>query len=159
MGADLRLTVLEDVLQVTRPYLATLGFRTNAVSRVVRSWKNGLNPAKPGATGSTPTDSTPLVLFPVPRVRAMSEEDAASSAGKYQSGDLRVDRLSSKHATGGYDPEDLRPVVGQYEEVVYLVTGPNAGEFELVDLETTHNFEYVLTLRRRRTTPFKGSGG
>lgn len=154
MGANLRLTVLEDVLQVTRPYLASLGFRTNTVSMVTRAWT-----AKPGSQGATYTESTPLEIYPIPRVRAMSEEDVASSGGKYQSGDLRVDRLSCKHASGGYDPEDLRPIVGQHTEIVYLVTGPNEGEFELIDLETTHNFEFVLTLRRRRTTPLKGSPG
>lgn len=154
MGADLRLTVLEDVLQVTRPYLATLGFRTNTVSMVVRQWTG-----EPGATGSTFTDSTPLDLYPIPRVRALSQDDVESSGGLYQMGDLRVDRLSPKHASGGYDPEDLRPAVDENAQIIYLVTGPNAGEFDLVDLETTHNFEYVLTLRRRRTTPFKGSDG
>lgn len=159
MGADLRLTVLEDVLQVTRPYLASLGFRTNAVSLVTRTWTKDAVVVAPGTGGATMTESAPTALYPIPRVRAMSEEDVASSGGKYQQGDLRVDRLSPKHASGGYDPEDLRPTVARHVELVYLVTGPNEGEFELVDLETTHNFEYVLTLRRRRTTPFKGSGG
>ena len=66
MGADLRLTVLEDVLQKTRPYLASLGFRTNGVSMVTRTWTG-----RPGESGATYTESTPLVLYPVPRVRAM----------------------------------------------------------------------------------------
>lgn len=151
---SLRDDVLSKVLEQTRPLMDQLGFRTNGLSMVVRSWTG-----KPGATGSTFTDSTPLVLFPIPRIRALSQEDVASSGGRYQDGDLRVDRLSPKHSTGGYDPEDLRPVVPQNAQIVYLVTGPNEGEYDLVDLETTKNFEYVLVLRRRLTTPFKGSGG
>lgn len=149
---SLRNDILSQVLQETRPLMDTLGFRTNGLSMVVRTWTG-----RPGTSGSTYTDSTPLVIYPVPRIRAMGEDDVASSGGKYQDGDLRVDRLSPKHATGGYEVTDLRPIVAENEQIVYLVTGPNEGEFKLVDIETTHNFEYVLTLRRTRGTPLKGA--
>jgi hypothetical protein len=148
----LRSQVLEKVLQKTRPLLADLGLRQNSLSLVVRSWTG-----KPGATGSAATDSEAVEIFPIPRIRQLSSREVASSGGRYQDGDLRVDRLSPKHPGGGYDPEDLRPSVGQNQEIVYLVTGPNEGEHELVDFDSSQNFQYVLVLRRRRTTPFKGS--
>ena len=69
------------------------------------------------------------------------------------------DLVLSKNGFIVFDDSVLDKNHSRHIELVYLVTGPNEGEFELVDLETTHNFEYVLTLRRRRTTPFKGSGG
>lgn len=153
----LRSDILEKVLQNTRPLIESLGLRTNTVALVTRTWTKDGNPARPGSSGATATDSPPVELYPTPRVRTLKSQDVASSGGRYQDGDLRADRLSPKHPTGGYDPEDLRPSVGTHEEIIYTVTGPNAGEYELVDLETTKNFEYVLVLRRRRTTPFKGA--
>lgn len=152
----LRTDILKKVLQKTRGVINNLGLRTNATSVSVRTWTKDGNPAKPGSSGATFTDST-VELTPPPRVRALRQEDIASSGGRFQSGDLRVDRLTPRHATGGHDPEDLRPSVGTHQEIIYTLSGPNEGEYELVDLNTTKNFEYILILRLRRTTPFKGA--
>lgn len=147
----LRDNIQSKVLQKTRPLLASLGFRPNSLAVVVRTWTG-----KPGTTGVTYTDLS-TDLFPIPKIRKMSTDEVASSGGKYQAGDLVVTRLSPKHATGGYDPEDLRPALAQHQELLYVTTGPDAGEFELRDFDSSKNFEYVLVIRRRRTTPFKGS--
>lgn len=150
---SLRDDILSGVLQNTRPLLANLGFRTNSLSLVIRTWSGG----KPGASGATATDSDAVDIYPIPRIRAVSQRDIAGSGGRYQDGDLRADRLSPKNAAGGYDVTDLRPIVSTGQEIIYKITGPNEGEYELVDIETAQNFQYVLILRRRRITPMKGA--
>lgn len=136
------------VFESTRELMDNLGLRTNALTIEVRTW-----PGPPGARGTSATTTATRAITPPPRVRTLSTHDVASSGGRYEDGDLRADKITPKWASGGYEPAELRPTVTKNQEVVYVITGPNAGDYHLIDLGTDRNFGYSLVLRKQRNTP------
>lgn len=136
------------VFQSTRTLMDTLGLRTNELRIEVRTWSG-----PPGGRTSVIASTTSVTITPPPRIRTLSTNDVASSGGRYEDGDLRADKITPKFTGGGYEPEDLRPVVDKNQEVVYVIEGPNGGDYHLVGTETARNFGYALVLRKQRNTP------
>lgn len=130
-----------------------IDIRPNSISVVVRTWSSG----KIGS--GTPTDSTPLVLTPVPKVREVSTREVASSGGRFEMGDLRVGPITPSYTgppAGGYTTAQVAPEVApdlDGVEVLYLVTGPDAGEYRRISINTDFALHYTLTLRRSNRTP------
>ncbi len=122
--------------------------RTNALTIRRRTW-SGL----PGAVGSVPTD-VDLAVTPRPKIRELSLREVSGSGGRFEAGDLRVGPFTPAYAvptTGGYTPEQLKPTTTSPNvEALYIVTGPNAGTYSLVDLDTSRPTQYTMTVRRKR---------
>lgn len=141
-----------------RAKMQAFGLRPNGLTIRTRTWfVDGVTWAPGGirAPGAIFVDSD-LVLSPTPRIREVSSREVASSGGLYQDGDLRVTKITPQYTGaggGGYTPLQLRPVGAENVEILYVVTGPSAGEHELVDSDFSRNWGYELTIRRLRTTP------
>lgn len=111
------------------------------------TWSGG----RPGVGTATHED---LLLSPNPEMREVTDREITGSGGRYTSQDVRVQHITPAYSGGGYTPAQLAPdVTSAAMEVVYIVQGPLAGEYALVEASTADPFEYRLTLRRRRTTP------
>jgi hypothetical protein len=122
------------------------------------AWINSLTVRKTTWSGGRPgvgiATHENLTLVPNPEMREVTEREIVGSGGRYTSQDIRVQHITPAYAGGGYTPTQLVPdVTSGAVEVVYVVAGPLAGEYALVDASTADPFEYKLTLRRRRTTP------
>lgn len=129
-----------------------LGFRTSDVSVVTRLWPSGRR-GDPDETSFIDTAILPLIN-PRPKVRQVSSREIAGSGGTYQDGDLRVDKLTPKFAAGGYTINELAPISpDEGTEILYVVTGPLAGEYHRINSNADRALGYSLTLRRMRTTP------
>lgn len=142
--------ILEGVVDPLR-YLpdTTFGLRTFKVSLVRREWQPlGSLPAKINV--GTYSD-TITVLRPRPKVR---EADGISASGQ-----LIVDKITPKNASGGYTPNELVPPSEPGVEFFWLVEGPFANgpsvqEFKVVNIDTGKPFSYKVTLQsRNRKTP------
>ena len=122
--------------------------RTNTLTIRRRTW-SGL----PGAVDSVPTD-VDLTLSPRPKIRELSLREVSSSGGRFEAGDIRVGPITPAYtvpAAGGYTPEQLKPTTTLASiEALYIVTGPNAGTYSLVDLDTSRATQYMMTVRRKR---------
>jgi hypothetical protein len=122
------------------------------------TWINSLTVRTTTWSGGRPGVGTPthadLLLTPNPELREVTEREIVGSGGRYTSQDIRVQHITPAYPGGGYTPAQLVPDVSSGAvEVVYIVQGPLAGEYTLVEASTADPFEYKLTLRRRRTTP------
>lgn len=149
--ATLRTNLLP-VINNGRKIVDGLGFRTSDVSVVTRLWPSGTR-GVPSETDYVDSTVTPLVN-PRPKVRQITSREIASSGGMYEDGDLRVDKLTPKFAAGGYLPEEIAPIApDKGTEILYLVTGPLAGEYRRINSNLDRALGYSLTLRRMRTTP------
>lgn len=127
----------------------TFGLRTFAVYLVQREWQAlGDNPAERGI--GTYVDTTTL-LVPRPKVR---EEGGISSAGQ-----LKIDKITPKNASGGYTPNELVPPPEDGVDFFWRVVGPFAKgaetqEFDVVNIDTGKPFTYTVSLSsRNRTNP------
>lgn len=136
-AVDVARTVLSKSTIDLRPY--TLTVRT-------RTWS--------GDRGtSTPVDSD-LAITPRPKVEQVSTREIASSGGRYLQGDMHVSQITPQYAGGGYTPTQLKPdAPDDRTEVLYLLTGPDGGEYRFVDGQFDANLHYELVLRRQRSTP------
>ncbi len=133
--------------QATRVLINDLGFRTNNLTISTKTWASG----RPGVGSATYSSIT---ITPPPKIREVSAREIASSGGRYQEGDLRVTKITPAFSGGGYTPAQIRPTtVTSGVEVLYVVAGPSAGDYRLVDSDFSKNFGYELTIRRQRTTP------
>ena len=143
-------TALLPVLDAVRGMMGNkLDLRLAQVTIITRTW--------PGLIGQgTPSDS-PLVLMPNPLVVQMSAPEVSSSGGRFQTGDLKVGPITPPYGwpqPGGYSEAQLRPTpTSPSVEIIYTIVGPNAGQYSLVELEIRPNLHYIMTLRRRRSTP------
>jgi hypothetical protein len=144
---------LKQRIDAIRGIPGAFGIRPNSVSIVTRTWSGE-------RVGSgTSTDSTPLVISPVPKVREVSTREVSTSGGRYEMGDLRVGPITPYYAgppAGGYTTAQLAPAVAPDQrgiEVLYFVTGPNAGEYRRIDLHNDFALHYTLVLRRSIRTP------
>lgn len=94
------------------------------------------------------TDSD-LVFPPHFAVRAVTSQDVEGSGGRYKLDDITVNHITPWDGGSiGYKPEQLQPPQAQNVEVLYIINGPDPGEFELVDCELLRPFSYKLVLRR-----------
>ena len=125
---------------------ATLDLRTNTLTIRTRTW--------PGDRGIDVPNDSDLEILPRPLVRRVSTNEVASSGGRFEQGDLRVTAITPAYDGGGYTVDQIVPTApDDTVEILYIVTGPNAGEYALVDQDVSKPLRYTLTLRKRRSTP------
>lgn len=152
-GALLMATLRQNLLPVInngRKIIDGLGFRTSDVSVVTRLWPSG---RRGDPDDSSYGDTVLPLVNPRPKVRQVSSREIAGSGGTYQDGDLRVDKLTPKFAAGGYTLDEIAPVADdEGVEILYVVTGPLAGEYRRINSNADRALGYSLTLRRMRTT-------
>ena len=145
MPATLRASLLP-VLNKARGIIDDLGFRTSDVVIRTRRWVG-----ERSAEGDYTDDLLPL-RNPRPRVRTLSTQEVAASGGKYELGDLRIDKLTPRFAgppAGGYTPAQLDPPVGEEGvEVRYVVTGAFAGEYAIQSGNFDRALGYSIVIRR-----------
>jgi hypothetical protein len=129
------------------------------VTILVRTWLGGSIDA-PVTSGPQYTDGTPLVLPQKYPIRQLTTREVDASGGRYEMGDLIVEGIVPADPANpgfGFTPTQLEPTVTAGQEVLYLVTGPHAGEYALGELRTADGYgdcyEYKLVLVRRNTTP------
>jgi hypothetical protein len=145
--------LLKQRLQTIRGIQGTFGLRPNSVSVVTRTWASGR------VGKGTFDDGVPLVLTPTPMVREVSTREVASSGGRFETGDLRVGPITPAYPgppPGGYTTAQVAPEVTPDQkgvEVIYLVTGSDAGEYSRISLNSDFALHYTLTLRRSNRTP------
>lgn len=144
---------------------AGFDIRPNAVTRRLRTWASGrLGDPMPATSGVDYTDAD-IPLAPTPKVRALSAREIASSGGRYEDGNLVVGPItpaytvtacctSATETSGGYTVEQLDPVITtDGVELIYLVDGPNAGEYYLHEVRRDRSMRYELVIGRTRRTP------
>lgn len=141
-------------LDNARTLVANLGLRQHGLTIRVRTWANGrIGDPFPGVADTDYTDED-LEIAPNPKVRAVTGQEIASSGGLYATGDLLVGPFTPAYSGGGYTMEQLAPEpAAQGVEVIYALTGPEAGEYVRVDRNGERPMRYELVLRRRFTTP------
>lgn len=108
-----------------------------------------------GAKGLGYAIDKDLVLAHKYPVVQMKAAEIASSAGRYELGDIKVKYIDPWDGVGsGYTEEQLNPTVTKNgTEIIYLLSGRNDGEYQLVNGNFLPSFHYELVLRRRLTTP------
>jgi len=134
-----------------------LGLRATELQIIQRSWSG-----KKGAKGSIATD-VPITIIPRPYIENLGSDEIASSAGRFQTGDVKVSSLTPAydgyfgldHVVGGYTPDDLKPkTTDNNADIIYKLVGPDPGEFALIGTDfMTDNCSYYLWLRETRLTP------
>lgn len=144
----LREDLLPVVNDAARQLMVDLGLRTHTLTVRLKTWASG-------RIGLPHDDdaNVDLLITPAPKIREVSSREIASSGGAFQQGDLLVTKITPDYAGGGYTPAELAPAADGSQEIIYLVAGPNAGEYTLAGSDFSRNFEYRLTLRRSRRTP------
>lgn len=122
--------------------------RTNQVTVRTRTWDGEY-------IGDGDYTDEDLVLPAHYPVRYLTSGEVSSSGGNYRLDDILVNHITpSDGDTVGYTPEQLRPTVTDNNvEILYVVTGPLAGEYTLVEFRPHRPFTYQLVLRRTRATP------
>lgn len=124
----------------------SLDIRTTQLTIRTRTWSGGR------AGVGTPTDND-LVLPQRYKVIQLSAKDVASSGGRYEMEDLKVGPITPAQSGSGYTLAQLLPTGADGVEILYVLTGVTAGEYVLVQSNSTRPFRYELILRRRRRTP------
>jgi len=131
-----------------------LDVRPNSLTITVRTW-----PGRLGDTTAGEYSDASTTLAPVPRIRSLTSREVAASGGLYEQGDLLVGPITPAYtntdaSTGGYSETDLAPVQSTDSiEVLYLITGPSAGDYRRIELRRGRAFRYELVLRKKQTTP------
>ena len=110
-----------------------------------------------GLRGEPPKVDVDLVLLQNYRIGPVSTREILSSGGRYEDGDITVGPITpawnTGTASGGYSVAQLNPDGSEQIEIIYVITGTHAGEYQLVQAKTWKRFSYFLVLRRRITTP------
>ena len=100
-----------------------------------------------------------LAIPPRYEVAHVSTREIAGSGGRYEDGDMKVRGISPAYydaggaQVGGFTPEQLKPEGAAGTEIVYVVTGPEGGEFQVVQTHFEDPFSYDLVIRNTRRTP------
>lgn len=124
-----------------------LDVATSQLKIVQREWTNGRR-------GDGEVIETVLTTLPKKyRIRSLSSKEVASSGERYQAEDVRVEHVTPAYSGGGFTPEQLRPAGGEGREIVYVLSGAIAGDYQLVEFNSDRPFSYTLVLRRVRTSP------
>jgi hypothetical protein len=139
----------------------TPGFdvRTNAVTIRARTWTSGKIQVPWPATAGTDYADVDLVLTPRPKVRRISSSLVASSGGRYEQNDMIVGPITPAYPgppAGGYTLTQLDPLVPpgtKNVEKLWLISGPDAGVYRLVDMRNDRAFRYEAVIRKLRDTP------
>jgi hypothetical protein len=133
--------------------------RTARLVIATRTWAGGYRDADP------PTPATPryvdvlLELPPIYEIVQVSTREIASSGGLYEMGDIKVGPITPRFTradgtTGGFTESELKPTPSANGiEIIYMLVGAHAGEYQLVELRSLRPFGYELVLRRQETTP------
>ncbi len=121
---------------------SNLDQRTSALTIRQRTWDGGR------AGAGTPTDDD-TALPQRYRIDTLSAKEVHGSGGRYRHGDVKV-VVTPSHTGGGYTLAQLRPTVATGVEVVYVITGALAGDYELVELKASRPYRYELILRRTK---------
>lgn len=102
----------------------------------------------------TPGDVDLVIPAQYP-IRFVTEQEIESAGGRYLAGDLLVDHITPYDGVSvGYTPAQLKPSAPDDKtEILYLIAGPHAGEYAVIDLRSFRAFTYQLVLRRKATTP------
>lgn len=123
-----------------------------------RVWPGG----KLGALGaaSAPTVTTIVTVPQYYPFKLVQPKEIAGSGGRYERAKLKVGPITPAFPAGpwgpagGFTQAQLVPsAASSAEEIIYLVTGNHAGEYDLVDLTDDKATAWTLTIVRRRTTP------
>lgn len=143
-------TALLSIAEAARSISGPTGvdIRTNQLTIRTRTWSGGR------VRLGTPTDSD-LVLPAHYPIREVNSQELNSSGGRYEIGDIKVAHITPSDGAGvGYTPAQLKPAVtANNVEVIYIINGPSAGEYGIVELNTMRPFSYTLILRRSSRTP------
>jgi hypothetical protein len=115
---------------------------------ITRVWSGGYRDS------GTPVD-TPLVISAWYKSREVSSREVASSGGNYEKEDIVLGPITPNGGgASGFTLAQLIPeVTTNGTEIIYRLSGVHAGDYMLVDSQTTRPFRYMLILRRMRTTP------
>lgn len=132
--------------------------RPTALSVIIRRWASGTVGVEPDDPATPAFTDTGLDLPATYEVRQLSTRELASSAGRYESGDVKLGPLTpayvaSDGSAGGVSESQLKPEGDAAAEIVYELVGAHAGEYSLVGVETTSPFGWWVVLRRKETTP------
>lgn len=120
--------------------------RTTKVTVRRRVW-----PSQMGIGSPTVTD---LVLPAWTKVATVNEREIAASGGRFKLEDITVGPVTPTYPGGGYSEAQLAPVAtDDLTEIVYVLSGAVNGEYTLLACSTDRPFRYMLTLRRKETTP------
>lgn len=143
-------TNLLKVIEHARALTGPTGFdiRINQLTIRTRTWSGSI--LRQGVA----TDSD-LIIPAIYPIRLITEQELNSAGGQYEVGDILVDHITPTDGAGvGYTPTQLRPVVtSDNVEVIYVITGPHSGEYDLIDLRTYRPFTWQIVLRRKITIP------
>lgn len=116
-----------------------------------RTWASGF---RGGDGGFTDVD---LPITQIYHFRQLTTREIAGSGGRYEMGDLKIGPITptfSSMTTGGFSEAQLKPTVGTNGvENIFLITGQHAGEYDIIELQSTKAFSFFVVIRRRRTTP------
>lgn len=120
------------------------GIRTHQLTIRTRVWSGSY--VKDGVY-----EDTDLVLPAHYPVRYVSGQEVEASGGTYELRDVLVNHITPFDGDSvGYTPEQLRPTVeDDRTEIIYILSGPDGGEYSLVDGRFLRPFTYSLVLRRR----------
>lgn len=110
-----------------------------------------------GLRGDAPSTDVDVVVAQIYKIQQVSTEEVLSSAGKYEQGDLRVGPITPSwtvgNKSGGYSPAQLNPTGAENVEIIYVIAGTHAGNYQMVADETWKRFSFFVVLRRRFDTP------
>jgi hypothetical protein len=123
--------------------------RLNEVSIITRTWSTEYV----GQDGVY--EDSVLVLPKKYPVRHVSIDEVTASGGQYRLQDVKVKHITPFDGIAtGYTPEQLAPpITADNVQVIYVITGPLAGEYERIHARFDRSFSYELTLRRVLETP------
>ena len=154
MAANLRTSLLP-VMHAARGIIDDLGFRTSDVVIRTRTWIGARS------VDGAYNDEELALANPRPRVRTLSTRGIAASGGRYELGDLRIDKLTpyfSGPPAGGYTPAQLDPPVASDDvEERYVVSRAFAGEYVVESGTFDRALGYSVVVKRTNAVP--GSTG
>jgi len=133
--------------------------RIARVAVVTRTWSGGYREADPPTPGTPRYVDVVLELPPFYDVVQLSTREIASSGGLYEMGDVKVGPITPRFTRadgtiGGFSESDLKPTpTANGVEIIYMLIGAHAGEYQLVELRSLRPFGYDAVLRRREATP------
>ncbi len=126
--------------------------RPHRLSILTRTWSGGYKEA-----GEATEDGIELPQHFI--IRQVTTREISSSGGRYEMGDVMVDGITPEYVDRdgkprGFSPIALNPVVTRSGvEVIYRITGPHEGDYQIVELQSWRPYGYALVLRRRSDSP------